>query len=94
MNDRKDSKTVCPPSVYARATAAQIEKGLAIKMVRVTKEGPTYAATQNAPSLPADVGKNVHAIIGFQPFRHAYKHFRKSLPKRNKPPFFGWHGIG
>jgi kumamolisin len=63
-------------SVYARASADQIGKSLGVDMVRVTKEGVTYTAAKNAPSLPADVGKSVHAIIGLQPFRQARKHFR------------------
>jgi kumamolisin len=67
-------------SVYARATVDQIEKSLAVNMVRVTKDGITYTAAQNAPSLPAEVGKSVHAIIGLQPFRQAHKQSRKFLP--------------
>jgi kumamolisin len=63
-------------SVYARANADQIAKSLDVDMVRVTKEGVTYTAARNAPSLPADVGKSVHAIIGLQPFHQARKHFR------------------
>jgi len=65
-------------SLYARATVQQIEKALAVKMVRVTLDGATCTAAQNAPSLPADIGGPVHAIIGLQPFRRAHKHFRKS----------------
>jgi kumamolisin len=67
-------------SVYARASVDQIEKSLAVNMTRVTKDGITYTAAQNAPSLPAEVGKNVHAIIGLQPFRQAHKHSRKCVP--------------
>src|SRR6266545_146153 len=55
-------------SVYARASVDQIAKSLEVNLVRVTKDGITYTAAQNAPSLPADVGKSVHAIIGLQPF--------------------------
>jgi kumamolisin len=68
-------------SVYARASIAQIEQSLAVKMVRITKDGLTYTAAQNAPSLPADVGKSVHAVIGLQPFRQAHKHNRKRVPR-------------
>ena len=50
-------------------------------MVSVTKGGLTYTAAQNAPSMPADVAKNVQAIIGLQPFRKAQKHFRICSPK-------------
>jgi kumamolisin len=63
-------------SVYATANADQIGKSLDVDMVRVTKEGVTYTAAKNAPSLPADVGKSVQAIIGLQPFHQARKHFR------------------
>src|SRR5205085_2271206 len=58
----------------------QIGKSLAVNMVRVTKDGITYNAAQNAPSLPAGVGQGVHAIIGLQPFRQAHKHSRKCAP--------------
>src|SRR3982751_4560384 len=63
-------------SVYAKAKVDQIEKSLEVKMVRVTKDGITYTAAKNAPSLPAEVGKSVSAIIGLQPFRRAHKQFR------------------
>lgn len=67
-------------SVYARASIDQIERSLDVKMVRVTKDGLTYTAAQNAPSLPAEVGNGVHAIIGLQPFRQAHKNSRKCVP--------------
>src|SRR3954466_13743239 len=63
-------------SVYAEGTVEQIEKALAVKMVRVTKDGITYTAAQDAPSLPANVAKSVSAIVGLQPFRRAHKQFR------------------
>jgi kumamolisin len=63
-------------SVYARASVDQIEKSLGVDMVRVTKDGVTYTAAKNAPSLPADVANSVHAIIGLQPFRQARKQSR------------------
>lgn len=66
--------------LYARAKASQIEKSLDVKMVRVTRDGLTYTAAQNAPSLPDDVGRFVHDIVGLQPFRHAHKHFRRRCP--------------
>src|SRR6476620_1609776 len=68
-------------SVYARTTVGQLEKSLDVDMVRVTKDCVTYTAAKNAPSLPADIGKGVHAIIGLQPFRQMYKNFRKFMPK-------------
>lgn len=67
--------------VYAEASVDKIEKSLAVNMVRVTKGGLTYTAAKNAPSMPADVAKNVQAIIGLQPFRKAQKHFRICPPK-------------
>jgi kumamolisin len=63
-------------SLYARASADQIEKSLGVHMVRVTRDGVTYTAAQDAPSLPIEVGEPVQAIIGLQPFRHAHKQFR------------------
>jgi len=63
--------------VYARAPIDQIQKSLQVTMVRVVRDGVTYAAAQNAPSLPSDVGAPVHAIVGLQPFRRANKHFRQ-----------------
>lgn len=63
-------------SIYARASGNQLEKSLGVKMVRVTRDGVTYTAAQDAPSLPSEVGEAVQAIIGLQPFRHAHKHFR------------------
>lgn len=72
--------------VYARASASQIARTLAVNMVPVTKEGITFMAAQNEPSLPAEIGAGVQAINGLQPFRHAHKHLRK-LPHRyvNRP---------
>jgi kumamolisin len=63
--------------VYASASVEQIEKSLAVTMARVTKDGITYNAAADAPSLPADVGRNVQAIIGLQPFRQLHKHSRR-----------------
>lgn len=67
-------------SIYAESTVDKIEKTLGVNMVRVTRDGITYNAAQNAPSLPEDVGNGVHAIIGLQPFRKAHKHFRSFTP--------------
>jgi kumamolisin len=72
-------------SVYAEGTVEQIEKSLAVKMVRVTKDGITYTAAQDAPSLPKSVAKNVSAIVGLQPFRRAHKQFRICVPQRGVP---------
>jgi kumamolisin len=70
-------------SVFVRAKVTQIEKSLGVQMVRVTKDGITYTAARNAPSLPADIANSVHAIVGLQPFRHAHKHNRR-VPPRNR----------
>jgi kumamolisin len=67
-------------SVYAQGSVNQIEKSLAVQMTRVTKDGITYTAAQNAPSLPTKIGKSVHAIIGLQPFRRAHKNSRIRVP--------------
>ena len=72
--------------VYASASVDQIEKSLAVTMARVTKDGITYTAAADAPSLPADVGQSVHAIIGLQPFRHMHKHSRRyPAPAAHQP---------
>ncbi|HEY2028989.1 MAG TPA: S53 family peptidase [Myxococcales bacterium] len=68
--------------IYARATAAQIEKSLAVQIVRVTKDGVVYPSARNAPSLPAEIAGGVHAITGLQPFVQARKHSVAVVPRR------------
>jgi kumamolisin len=63
--------------VYASASVNVIEQSLQTKMIPVIRDGITYVSAKTAPSLPADVGANVHAIVGLQPFRRAHKHFRR-----------------
>jgi kumamolisin len=75
--------------VYARGSVDQIEKSLAVSMTRVTKDGITYNASQNAPSLPAKVGDGVQDIIGLQPFRRAHKHSRMCLPSHGNRASLG-----
>jgi kumamolisin len=58
-----------------------IEKSLRVDMARVNRDGLTYTAARNAPSLPTAVGDAVQAIGGLQPFRHAHKHFRARVPR-------------
>ena len=70
--------------VYANATVGQIEQSLAVRMVRVTKDGITYTAAQNASSLPMTIGAPVQAIIGLQPFRHAQKHRARKFVRHNR----------
>jgi kumamolisin len=67
--------------VYAQAPAAQVAKSLAVEMVRVTRDGFTHNAARTAPSLPADIGKNVQSIGGLQPFLRANRHSRLRTPK-------------
>ena len=81
-------------SVYARATASQIEQSLAVNMVRVTKDGLTYTAAQNAPSLPEEVGNGVQAILGLQPFRRAHKNNRMLMPHSGNRMSFRSKGAG
>ena len=68
--------------MYTRATVAQLQKSLKVKMVRVTVNGLTStAAGRNAPSLPDSISKNVQAIIGLQPFREALKQLVPHFPR-------------
>jgi kumamolisin len=62
--------------VYAKGSVQDIQNSLEVKMVPVTKDGVTYMAAQNAPSLPSDIAGPVHAIAGLQPFRRAHRHIR------------------
>ncbi len=78
--------------VYARATVAQISKSLDVQMARVTRDGITYNAARTAPSLPSDVGDGVHAIVGLQPFRHAYKNSRMRTPSNGNRASLGSEG--
>lgn len=68
-----------PDGIYARAKASQIARTLEVNMVSVTKDGITYTAAQNAPSLPAEVANAVRSINGLQPFRQANKHLRRFI---------------
>ena len=69
-----------PDGVYARAKISQIARSLEVNMGRVTKDGVTYNAAFNAPSLPSSVAGAVGSINGLQPFRQANKHLRRLLP--------------
>jgi kumamolisin len=66
--------------IYARAKVSQIAHSLDVTMGRVTKDGVTYNAALNAPSLPTAVAEAVTSINGLQPFRQANKHLRRTLP--------------
>ncbi len=61
-------------SIFARGTAAQVEKSLQTKVVRVTVKGIKYSAASTAPSLPASVAAPVLGINGLQPYRRLHKH--------------------
>src|SRR4029077_3107161 len=69
-------------TIYASAPASQVEASLGVHMVRVTREGQTYTAASDVPSLPDSVAGSVVHIGGLQPFRQARKQWRshKSLP--------------
>ena len=75
-----DEVTADGTSIYASAPLSVIESSLGVDMVRVSKEGVTYPAARNAPSLPVDVAQDVRAIIGLQPYRHPRKHLRRARP--------------
>jgi kumamolisin len=70
-------------SIYAQAPVSRIEETLQVHMVRVHRDGLTYTAACDAPSLPASVGGPVQAIGGLQPFRHAHKHSRRRSPSND-----------
>jgi kumamolisin len=67
-------------AIFASAPVPTIEKALQVTMVSVIKNGLTYTAAKDAPSLPAEVSQIVHAIIGLQPYRHANTHRRAPEP--------------
>src|SRR5215813_2365812 len=69
-----------PDGIYARAKVNQIARSLEVTMGRVTKDGVTYNAAYNAPSLPTTVASSVQSINGLQPFRQANKHLRRIVP--------------
>ena len=79
-------------SIYASAPVAQIEKSLQVQMVRVNRDGFTYTAARNAPSLPVAVGEAVQAIGGLQPFRQAHKHSRRRPPRNSNRSALGAPG--
>jgi kumamolisin len=86
---------VAPDGIYAQAPASQVAKSLAVDIVRVTRDGFTHNAARTAPSLPADVAKNVKAIGGLQPFLRANRHSRKRTPKASNRVSLGTpvHGL-
>src|SRR5437667_7131042 len=65
-------------TIYASAPVSQVEASLGVHTVRVTRDGQTYTAASDVPSLPAAVAANVLHIGGLQPFLHAHKHSRFS----------------
>jgi kumamolisin len=67
-------------TIYASASASQIEASLGVHMVRVTHEGQTYTAASDVPSLPEEVAGSVVHIGGLQPFRQARKQLRSCKP--------------
>ncbi len=81
-------------SIYATAPVGQIEDSLQVQMVRVSRDGFTYTAARNAPSLPVSVGAAVQGIGGLQPFRQAHKHSRRRLPSNSNRSALGTAGPG
>ena len=81
-------------SIYASAPVATIENSLQVQMVRVSRDGFTYTAARNAPSLPVSVGAAVQAIGGLQPFRQAHKHSRRRPPRNSNRSGLGLAGPG
>ena len=81
-------------SIYASAPVAQIEQSLQVQMVRVSRDGFTYTAARNAPSLPVSAGAAVQAIGGLQPFQQAHKHSRRRLPRNSNRSALGVTGPG
>jgi kumamolisin len=65
-------------TVYASAPVSQVEASLGVHTVHVTRDGQTYTAASDAPSLPTAVAGAVFHIGGLQPFLHAQKHSRFS----------------
>ena len=65
-------------SIYASAPMSQVEASLGVHAVRVTRDGQTFTAASDVPSLPTSVAANVMHIGGLQPFLHAHKHSRFS----------------
>ena len=81
-------------SIYASAPVAKIENSLQVQMARVSRDGFTYTAARNAPSLPVSVGAAVQAIGGLQPFRQAHKHSRRRPPRNSNRSALGVAGPG
>ena len=55
-------------TIYASAPVSQVETSLGVHTVRVTRDGQTYTAASDVPSLPTSVAANVMHIGGLQPF--------------------------
>lgn len=71
-------------TIYATAPASQVEASLGVHMVRVTREGQTYTAASDVPSLPVDVAGAVVNIGGLQPYRQARKHLRSYMQVKSE----------
>lgn len=74
-NEGFDIRHVTPgfDSIYAQASAAQIERSLQVHMVQVSVDGSSHIAASDAPSLPEAVAGSVFHIGGLQPFLRARK---------------------
>jgi kumamolisin len=51
-------------TIYASAPVSQVETSLGVHTVRVTRDGQTYTAASDVPSLPNSVAANVMHIGG------------------------------
>lgn len=55
--------------IYVHGSIDDIEKAFGVHFVRVTREGSTYLAARDAPSVPSEIAPMVRAVVGLQPFR-------------------------
>jgi kumamolisin len=73
-------------TIYTSAPASQVEASLGVHVVQVTREGQTYTAASDVPSLPEDVAGAVVNIGGLQPYRQARKHLRSHIQAAGAQP--------
>lgn len=59
--------------IYVRGTVSDVARCLGVTFVRVIRDGESYLAARDAPSVPSDLGDAVRAIVGLQPYRHPGK---------------------
>lgn len=59
--------------IYVRGRVSDVAECLGVTFVRVIRDGQSYLAARNAPSIPSELGDTVRAIVGLQPHRHLEK---------------------